>query len=194
MDMYSRSIALNEGSWPKPSRFDGQQNPCRIKIWIHEMETSCSSKHHDNNSNAWNLYARRYLVGNARTWYDDWNPRNDGRPWKDFVDAFKAYFYPPGYSLMMDFAFEQMKYKTTIFDYNTRFFHVMHESSNAFKDHKFLKIHYKKGLPEHIKTYFDQGSYRTLHELMTAAQVWEKEFDSEKFDDSVFYLQELVNP
>lgn len=95
---------------------------------------------------------------------------------------------------MMDRAFEQMKYKTTIFDYNTRFFHVMHESSNAFKDHEFFKIHYKKGLPEHIRTYLDQGSYRILHELMTAAQFWEKELDSEKFDDSVFYLQELVNP
>jgi len=182
----------NECPWPRPSKFDGQQNPCQIKNWINEMETSCSFlSGHDT---GWCVYARNYLIGNARTWYDDWNPRKDGRPWKDFVNALKAYFYPPGYSIMMDRAFEQMKYKTTIFDYNTRFFHVMHESSNAFKDHEFLKIHYKKGLPEHIKTYLDQGSYRTLHELMTAAQVWEKEFDSEKFDDSVFYLQELVNP
>lgn len=52
MDMYSRSIALAEGPCPKPSRFDGQQNPCQIKIWIHEIETSCSFKHCDNNSNA----------------------------------------------------------------------------------------------------------------------------------------------
>lgn len=176
------------------SAFDGQQNPILIENWISEVEfiiQLCQKvqphvEHMD--------IAKSYLVGSAQAWYNRWNPRNEQRDWDVFLKAFRKQFYPPGYSIMMNYAFENMEYKKSVYDYNLRFFNILNQSSYISYNEEALINHYKKNLPGLLKLHLNENTYQTLSDIMTAAIIWERDFSGMGLSNSVSKLQEVIDP
>ncbi len=176
------------------SAFDGQQNPILIENWISEVEFIIqlyqkSQPHFERMG-----IAKSYLVGSAQAWYNRWNPHNEQRDWDVFLKAFRKQFYPPGYSIMMNYAIEHIKYKNSVYDYNLRFFNILNQSYYISYDEEALINHYKRHLPLSLKQHLNKNTYQTLSDIMTAAITWERDFIFDGINISISKLQEVIDP
>lgn len=176
------------------SAFDGQQNPILIENWISEVEfiiklyQKCQLRFERMD------IAKSYLVGSAQAWYNRWNPRNEQRNWDVFLKVFKKQFYPPGYSIMMNYAFENIEHKNSVYDYNLRFFNILNQSFYISYKEEALINHYKKKLPATLTIHLNKNTYQTLSDIMTAAIIWERDFSYKGLNNSVSKSQEVVDP
>lgn len=161
------------------SAFDGQQNPILIENWISEVGFIIQLYQKFQLRFERMDIAKSYLIGSAQAWYNRWNPHNKQRDWNVFLKAFRKQFYPPGYSIMMNYAFEHIEYKNSVYDYNLQFFNILNQSSYISYKEEALINHYKKKLPVTLVIHLNKNTYHTLSDIMTAAITWERDFDFE---------------
>ena len=155
----------------KPTRYDGEIDPIRLKNWLAEVENVCETRVSE--STQWVHYAKQNMVGHARDWYKLWNPTNADCPWEKFVLSIKKAFYPPDYNAIIMNSFDNIRQTTTVLDYNVQFANVLAEVPDTLKTPDYVKHRYLNGLRPNIKLYVRQQTAENLRELMDAAQAWE---------------------
>ena len=177
----------------KPSTFDGEPNPPKVRNWLSEIENACEGRLSDEND--WIIFGKQFMTGMALKWYNYlWNPKHEKRSWKEFSEALKGYFAPPGYTNIMDRAFEKIQCTYTVAEYSILFLELKEESSLDWDNNpEYLKHHYLQGLPAQIKMLIFPRPERTLDELMRAAQNAEDSLAMNDHGLSRYYLQEFTD-
>ena len=95
---------------------------------------------------------------------------------------------------MMNYAFENIEHKNSVYDYNLRFFNILNQSFYISYKEEALINHYKKKLPATLTIHLNKNTYQILSDIMTAAIIWERDFSYKGLNNSVSKSQEVVDP
>lgn len=169
---FFETMSLADQILVKPSKYDGTRDARKLKSWLSEVENFCETYVPDRSN--WVSYAKRFLLDSAYYWYKQWNPDNLARPWSEFVQAIKLSFLPKGFTTQAIRKLMNIRYETSILNYNVEFMETVSDLPPNFQEPGVLIFHYKEGLPRPILTDIMRQGEQTLEELMVRAQEWEQ--------------------